>query len=188
MAQRPSATNTEPPLLKPLLKRSNSMSNFDFSFLKEHLEYNSYSGEFAWVKSPARSVKAGSAAGRLRPDGYVNIQIKGKLYFAHRIAWLMTYGEWPEKQIDHINGNRSDNRIANLRKVSRSQNGQNRKPNIGSATGVPGVTWYAPTDRWLVRITLNQKTIHIGYFNAIDEAVSARQTAETRFFTHAPTR
>ena len=164
------------------------MSNFDFSFLEEYLEYNIDSGKFTWVKSPARVVKAGSAAGRLRPDGYVNIQIKGRLYFAHRLAWLITHREWPEDQIDHINGNRADNRISNLRKVSRAQNGQNRKTNKNSATGITGVTWNKKRKTWIARIMVNKKAIHLGYFDSKEDAVLARRSAETAMFTHAPSR
>jgi hypothetical protein len=164
------------------------MSDIDFTFLKEHLQYDQKTGEFEWVKSPARAIKANTKAGRLRPDGYVSIQIKGRLYFAHRIAWLIVYGEWPKDQIDHINRNRSDNRFENLRCVSRSQNGQNRKPNIGSASGHPGVTWSNTFKRWRAHITKDKKPTYLGSFKTLDEAISARKKAEKIMFSHAPLR
>jgi hypothetical protein len=186
MAQRPSATNTEPPLLKPLLKRSNSMSDIDFTFLKEHLHYDSQTGNFVWIKSPAQAIKAGTKAGNIRPDGYTSIQVKGRLYFAHRLAWLLMTGVWPDDMIDHINGNRSDNRFANLRQATRSQNMQNKKPAYNSKSGYTGVTWTRAYNCWVARIMVNKKSFHIGHFKTLVEAIDARKQYEKELFTHAP--
>lgn len=161
------------------------MSDIDFSFLKKYLQYDGNTGKFIWVKSPARVVKVGMLAGHVRLDGYISIQIKGRLYFAHRLAWLLTHGEWPKDQIDHINGNRADNRISNLREATRAQNGQNRRPNKGSETGVVGVTWSRKYGKWIARIMSNKKAISLGSFISIEDAIAARKAAETEMFTHA---
>jgi hypothetical protein len=87
----------------------------------ELLSYEPRFGYFFW-KINRGSSKAGDVAGSVCPDGYRLIKVDGKSYKAHRLAWLMTHGEWPAEQIDHINGVRTDNRIVNLREASKKQN------------------------------------------------------------------
>lgn len=84
---------------------------------------------------------AGSIAGTRTRKGYIRIHFSGKLYAAHRLAWFYVHGDWPRQQIDHINGNRADNRIANLRDVSARVNSQNRKrANANNSNGLLGVS------------------------------------------------
>ena len=160
------------------------MSNIDFNWLKEHLSYNQETGIFTWIKKPAHAVKVGTIAGRHRPDGYIAIQVKSRIYLAHRLAWFFVYQQWPSDQIDHINGTRNDNRFCNLREATRKQNMENRKPNFNSVSGYVGVTWSKQHQRWCVRIMSNKKPFHIGYFNCLLNAVIARKKAEQSMFTH----
>lgn len=90
--------------------------------LREVLDYCPDSGEFTWKVYRGRCAKVGSKAGTLKPTGYVAIILFGKWYGAHRLAWLHVHGAWPNGDIDHINGCPSDNRIANLRDVSKNMN------------------------------------------------------------------
>lgn len=116
-------------------------------------------------------VKVGDVADFLRHDGYIQIQISGKKYLAHRLAWLYIMGNFPNDETDHLNGMRHDNRWINLRDVTKSINQQNqRNPHSNNKSGYLGVSWHTKEDKWRVQITLNNKIIHLGYFNDINEA------------------
>jgi hypothetical protein len=94
---------------------------------REQLDYNPETGEFRW-KVPRNGVIVGAKAGTDCHDGYISIRIFGKRYMAHRLAWLHHYGEWPIGGLDHINGQRWDNRIVNLRLATPKQSAANRGP------------------------------------------------------------
>jgi hypothetical protein len=105
------------------------------------LAYDPGSGEFRWREKVSSRRPAGSPAGTRTARGYIRIRINGKTHAAHRLAWLFVYGDWPEQQIDHINGDRADNRIANLRDVAPRVNSQNRKrANATNSNGLLGVS------------------------------------------------
>lgn len=110
--------------------------------LAEFLSYEPSSGVFTWRKRKPRSpVKVGDVAGSATSHAYVAIHVCGRTYSAHRLAWLFVHGEWPAGEIDHRDGNRSHNAIANLRDVARPVNGQNqRRAQRNNATGMLGVT------------------------------------------------
>lgn len=92
---------------------------------------------------------------------------------AHRLAWLYVYGEWPDAEIDHINGNTGDNRISNLRPATRAQNGANRGRQTNNASGVKGVCWHAQSGKWRAMIRISGKSRHLGLFNDIGAAAAA---------------
>lgn len=150
--------------------------------LKELLDYSPAHGAFIWRVSRSRLAFAGAPAGSKTNLGYVKIVVCGKSYAAHRLAWLYVHGQWPTSEIDHINQNKADNRIANLRQVSRSENCQNK-----SDATLPGITWHKPTAKWQARIKINQKLIHLGVFQDIEDAKAARKQAEQKYHTHRPT-
>ena len=107
--------------------------------LRDLLHYDPETGQFTW-KDSVKGRMAGQRAGCLFDRGYRRVRVNYRFYAEHRLVWLYVTGEWPRHQIDHINGQRDDNRIANLRDVCRSTNAQNqRKAVTGSATGVLGV-------------------------------------------------
>lgn len=106
-------------------------------------------------------------------NGYRRTTIDGVAVLEHRLAWLYVHGRWPSQQIDHINGNRTDNRIANLREVSQSVNMRNLQgPKKNSQSGVLGVIRHSDT-LWRVRVTINRKAKHIGYFQTREAAAEA---------------
>ena len=149
------------------------------SRLKELIEYCPNTGLMIWKKdnSNPNRIKAGSFVGTVTKKGYVNVQIDKKMYKAHRLAWLYVYGEMPSKQIDHINGVRSDNRISNLREANNLQNSHNRrKPNNVSTTGFLGVV--KKKDRFQSRINVNGKRFHLGCFDTAEEAYAAYVSAK----------
>jgi len=141
--------------------------------LREMFSYCEKTGLFTWKIKPSKAVKIGDIAGCVEKRiGYNTIGIKGKVYKSHRLIWLYIYGEWPYGQIDHINGNKSDNRICNLRDVSQNGNAQNiKKPNARNKSGYLGVIRFQ--NKWRASITINSKTKWIGDYECPEEAHQA---------------
>ncbi len=125
-------------------------------------------------------MQAGAKAGCSK-EGYRQVYVDGVPYLAHRLAWKMTHGSDPVGQIDHIDGNRSNNRIANLRDVTPRENNRNRHV-CNSNTGYRGVSYCKAKRRYLADIGLNGHVIHIGRFIELSCAVKARQCAEKWLF------
>ena len=96
---------------------------------------------------------------------------------AHRLAWFFVYGEWPQKQIDHINGNKSDNRISNLRLATASQNLSNKGITKSNTSGYKGVSFNRTKKKWMASIKVNKKSINLGYFLTPEEASEAYKAA-----------
>lgn len=134
-------------------------------------------------KYARRMVKAGSACGSPSGDGYLHFRYLGRHYYTHRVIWLIEHGEEAE-QIDHINGIRSDNRIENLRSVSCLENLRNQKSRKTNTSGVTGVSWCQHKKRWLARIRAEGRNKFLGYFKSLDEAKSARKSAEEAYGYH----
>ena len=105
-------------------------------------------------------------------------------YGAHRVAWALYHGKWPDKQIDHINGNPLDNRIKNMRVVSVRENGKNKKRPSTNTSGIIGVYWNKASSKWVAQIGVNRKTIFLGSYDNITDAANARQTAEKKYNFH----
>jgi hypothetical protein len=145
--------------------------------LLEILDYNSDSGTFIWKISPKRGMPSGSVAGSNRWDGYVAIFINRRSYYAHVLAWFYVHGEWPSGELDHINQVKSDNRIANLRVVTKSQNCQNRPIRIDNKSGHVGVYWYAAANKWRAQISVNGIKKYLGSFVKKQEAINAYVSA-----------
>ena len=147
-------------------------------WLMEFLDYDQSTGLFTWNSSPAPQFPIGTQAGSVNSKGYIVIRCHGRLYLAHRLAWLLTYGKWPAGDIDHINGNRADNRITNLRDVTRSVNQQNlksaRRDNATKHLGVKR----ANSGRFEARINLHGRYVHLGTFPTAAEAHAAYLTTK----------
>lgn len=103
---------------------------------------------------------------------------------AHRVIWAIVTGSWPTKQIDHINGDRTDNRFENIRDVSRSENLRNMALPKSNTSGVMGVHWFKNAKRWSANIRVSGKSKHLGYFDTKEEAAKARAIAERKYGYH----
>ena len=129
----------------------------------------------------APSAKAGSLAGSKNERGYVVARVDNRNYRLHRLAWLWMTGAWPKEEIDHINGDRSDNRWCNLREATHSENMRNKGIHPLNTTGVKGVIWHRETSRWKVQIKIDRRSIFLGYFDDLSDARIARENAEKIF-------
>jgi len=111
---------------------------------------------------------------------YYVLGVRKRVYRAHRLAWLYVYGEWPDGEIDHINLNGLDNRIANLRLATPTQNSCNRGLRKDNTSGIKGVSWNKRDRKWLAHITVNGKQHHLGVFDTKAEAKAVRDEAAAR--------
>jgi hypothetical protein len=116
--------------------------------------------------------------------GHLTGRINDQLFYAHRVVWAMHYSEWPKDEIDHINGNGSDNRIENLRDVPHAMNLRNQSRQTNNTTGVTGVNFFKRDKKWVASITVDGRSRHLGYFFNKDEAKQARLNAERLYGFH----
>jgi len=138
--------------------------------VREVLRYDANTGVFTWLVSVG-CVKVGDIAGSGDGDGYVAIMIDGRHYKAHRLAWLYVTGELPSLQIDHANGTRDDNRWANLREATQSQNLANSSRRSDNTSGFKGVG--QRRGRWRAQIRKDGRRIHLGTFSTPEAAHAA---------------
>ncbi len=148
--------------------------------LKALLHYDPETGVFVNRVERNGRAKKGAVAGARTQDGYICIQVEKQKHQAHRLAWLYVYGAWPQNEIDHLNRDRADNRIDNLRDVSRLVNSHNIGAHKGSISGQKGVAWHSRNRKWQVQMRVNGVHHYIGQFKDLHEAVNARLEAEKR--------
>ena len=178
------------------------MKTFDIALLRRLLAYDPASGTLTWkARTPDlfsdgkqtaehrcnkwNSRFAGKPAlGAAHNKGYRRGRIFGRAYKAHRVAFALHHGAWPADQIDHINGDRTDNRIANLRSVDNATNGRNAARPVTNTSGHVGVVWHKARGKWQARINADGKRKHLGYFDDFDAACSARAAAEVKHGYH----
>lgn len=154
------------------------MKNFDLTGeqVRELFDYDPMIGIFTWKKSRGNQfTKPGMKAGSKDTYGHIGIEIKGKTYLAHRLAWLFVYDKWPEHQIDHINRNREDNRIENLRDVIGIENAKNKGNYNNNTTGLKGVT--LKKGKFISQITIEGKCKYLGSFKTAEDAHNAYMNA-----------
>lgn len=152
--------------------------------LKQLLSYYPDTGDFTWLKYRNYQATIGQVAGYKNKEGYIVICIDNKIHLAHRLAWLYIHGEWPQNQIDHINGVRHNNKINNLRLATNQENQKNRKLQKNNKSGITGVIWYKQTNRWMARLQHNSKNVHLGFYKDKFEAICARKSAEIKYEFH----
>jgi len=141
------------------------------------LDYDAQTGVFTWRVNRTAGTRAGDIAGNVTVKGYVQISLHGKLYRAHRLAWLYTYGVWPENELDHNNRVRHDNRLINLRLADRYVNTQNTGLQRNNVSGARGVGWHKAIQKWRARISVNNKMMYLGYYDNFEQAKAAYNIA-----------
>lgn len=170
--------------------------------LRQLVLYEPETGRLFWLPRPpsmfiagSQSAERGAAiwnsqhAGReafvtITNYGYLIGSLFKRMVVAHRVAWCLHYRRWPSMQIDHINGVRTDNRIANLRHVTNQDNCRNKVLSPTSSSGVHGVRRKGNSRKWVATITVNKQEITIGRFDALDDAILARRAAEREYGFH----
>jgi len=158
------------------------MKKITYEEVHKLFDYNPDTGIFTNKINRGTRARKGEVSGSLNKNGYCLIEVNGKKYKAHRLAWMYVHGYFPENQIDHINQIRTDNRIENLREVSQSCNSKNCKIHNRNSSGVTGVSWHKLKKKWQVHIRdKNHKVLYLGYFKSLLEAAKARHTAEIKY-------
>jgi hypothetical protein len=148
--------------------------------VRQLLSYDPETGVFMWRERGMRRQLNRPITCKRR--GYVHVTIAYKNYPAHQLAWLYVHNEWPSKEIDHINGIRDDNRIANLRLATRTENQRNIAPLSNNKSGYKGVCWHAASGKWRAIIGVAHKQIHLGVFADKEAALKARRDAANEYF------
>jgi hypothetical protein len=134
--------------------------------LEDVLRYEPGTGKFFWLVARPRKTKAGDPAGHLNKASYIEIRYNHITYQAHRIAWYLHTGKDPcPLDIDHINGDRADNRISNLRLATPAQNAKNQPKKQGTTSTYKGVSWYKRHRKWQAQIRVDGQSIYLGYYN-----------------------
>lgn len=147
--------------------------DFSVEDARAALDYDPETGEFRWKCRPAYRIQLGDIAGSLNARGYLLIKLGGKNVAAHRLAMFITYGLWPAEEVDHVNGNRTDNRLANLRPSTHSQNQMNKPKRRNNSSGHKGVSWASRDRRWVAQIKYNGRHEVVGRFTDKSEAEAA---------------
>jgi len=162
--------------------------------VRELLDYDPETGVFVWKERGSKwfttdhhnrtwnTRYAGKKAGATDDRGYLIIGIKNKTYWAHRLAWVHFYGYWPEFLIDHADRDKSNNKIANLRPATKSQNAQNSKRDCGRTSSYTGVHWCSKSKKWWARIRANGTRLNLGRYN--DEYPAALMYSIARELLH----
>lgn len=160
------------------------------NLVRQLLDYDPETGVLTWRWRPQKMFLARrnflvwnqcfahKEAGTILVNGYVSIGIEQSLHMAHRLIWLLVYGEPIPEEIDHIDGRKHNNKLTNLRAATRSENQANAKIRTDSTTGVKGVSAYR--DGYMARISVNGEKIFLGLFSTLREAAAARREAAER--------
>jgi len=151
---------------------------------REVLAYCHGDGSLTWRITLSRARVAGKSAGYRRRDGYLHIGVDGQMYLGHRLVWLIVTGAWPTCEVDHIDGDRTNNRFVNLRDVDMSGNAQNRCRPQGKNPYL-GVSWDAEQRKWRAGIRVNGRRKCLGRFD--DPAVAHQRYLEAKAKLHIPT-
>ena len=152
--------------------------------LRELLSYDPETGGWTRIKHCARGshIKVGDAAGYRDDRGYLRIWVDGRKYRGYRLAFLYVTGRWPKNEIDHKDGDTTNDRWDNLREATRNENMRNEKLHRDSGSGLKGVTWHKPSRRWRAQICVHYRRLAIGYFDSAEAAHEAYKTKALELF------
>jgi hypothetical protein len=163
--------------------------------LRQLLRYEPETGELIWLERPESAFKSKRAQAisnthrcgktaftTVTDTGYKMAYVDGVSLYAHRVIWAITTGSWPENDVDHINGDRTDNRLVNLRAATRAQNLRNTAKRADNSSGHKGVHWGKARRRWIAEIMCDGKRRQLGRFVNIEDAVSAYDQAAKELF------
>ena len=151
--------------------------------LKKYLHYDSKTGVFTRIFISSPCVKIGDIAGTMK-RGYITICVENKRHLAHRLAWLYVYGVWPKGNLDHINHNRVDNSISNLRLATPLENNRNQSKSKRNKSGVVGVCWEKVKSKWGAHIRAEGRNINLGSYVDKFDAICARMSANNKYGFH----
>jgi hypothetical protein len=151
--------------------------------VRELLNYCTETGVFTWRMKRRGRARVGTVAGTKHPKGYIRISIDHVDHLAHRLAWIFVHGPIDDSMvIDHINGNRSDNRIENLRVVTGMQNANNQQTRLaGARKAMLGASFHKPSGKWISRVKINGKDKYLGLFDTPEQANQAYLAAKREF-------
>lgn len=166
------------PKRKERIILKNKKLNLDYNRIRDLLDYDPDTGIFRWKQDRNARVKKGMVAGKIRSDGYLGLTIDNQYYFGQVIACLLHFGYVPENDIDHIDRDRLNNRIDNLRIVSRQCNIRNSGNYKNNTSGVKGVSWGKTINKWVAQIKINGKVHRLGSYVNFNNAVIARYKKE----------
>ena len=173
--------------MRPVLNIMNGKS-ITQDEVRRLLQYSESTGEFRRRVRTSNAIQPGDVAGSLQKDnGYIRINLIGKRFYGHQLAWIYCFGNIPGgMKIDHKNRVRSDNRISNLRLVNDKENAENRGPSKSSTSGIKGVSWKRSHSKWVAQIMHHRKNHLIGYFDSAEEAHEAYRIAAAQLHSHNP--
>jgi HNH endonuclease/AP2 domain len=161
-------------------------SDITADWIKNVLEYNPETGFFFWKQRFGRRGVPGKRAGTIDFNGYMVVTINGKRFKGHRLAWLVMTGNWPVLAVDHINGDRSDNRFENLREANCSENQHNRRLQRNNKSGYQGVAWDSHAGKWRAGIRADGRGINLGGYDTPQEAHTAYLRAKAQLHPFNP--
>lgn len=161
------------------------LNNLTQADVKTLFDYDVENGWLVW-KIGQYGIPNQPAGNKPISNGYGIIEINGKKYRAHRIMWLWHKGTFPPKFIDHIDQNRMNNRIENLRLSDSRTNQHNCKTRKNNNSGFPGVHWYSRVKKYRVGIRADNETHHIGYYDTLEEAIHAAKLAKIKYHPTSP--
>lgn len=157
-----------------------AIPRIDIDTLRQLLRLDPETGVLYW-RATRGNARKDAAAGRFDEKGYLKLTILKGTYAAHRIVWALNYGEWPEGRLDHINGNRSDNRLSNLRRATALENSQNCKRSKRNTTGYKGVSFNKRDKVYRSRICVGEKRLYLGGFRTAEDAHEAYKAAAAKY-------
>lgn len=166
------------------MTRPKFIDDLSADYVSERLAYDPATGAITLRRPSKMGRPTGTRAEFKFGRGYLGVALKDRIYSAHRIAWLITYGRWPTGEIDHINRDKSDNRLSNLRDVPKSINGHNKGPSRRNSSGFKGVS-LTRSGTWNAQIKVDGRRHNLGTFKTKEAAAEAYRIAAARL-VHQP--